>query len=524
MATLTFTLALDGLEEGTLVVREYQGHESLSETRLKDGSPCYGFRYELALASRQSNLSADTIVDKNAELTMYRNGVLVQRVHGIVRRFEKGDTGHNHTYYGLTLVPALERLSLRQNSRIFQLKSAQEIVSTLLEEMGITDYSFTLQRTPQQREFCVQYRESDLAFLHRLAAEEGWVYFFTHTEGKHTLNFVDKSQSLPKHPTAIPYNVLAGGTVDTPYIRTLTEHTQSFSSQSVLKDYSFKKPDYRFLHEKEGEKMDYQLQAYEHFDSPGRFKDDVSGKAFTRIRLEYLRRSAHTLVGKSNEPVIQAGLKITITDHFNDDINQEWLPVLVEHTGTQPQALEEDGQHGSTTYQNQFTFIPATINWQSTPQVKPLVDGPMMAIVVGPKGEEIYCDEHGRVKVQFSWDRYSKADDLSSCWIRVSQGWAGNQHGMMAIPRIGSEVIVSFLDGDPDQPIVTGRTFHAKNTPPYVLPDNKTKTVWRSDTHQGEGFNEITFRRPSGQRKSLLARSKRSRKRCVERHGQPHWS
>lgn len=493
MATLTFTLALDGLEEDTLVVREYQGHESISDSLLKDGAPCYGFRYQLSLASRQSDLSADTIVDKNVELRLFRNGELVQRVHGIVRQFEKGDTGHHFTYYGLTLVPALERLSLRHNSRIFQKQTAQAIITQLLDEMGITEHLFTTQRTPLEREFCVQYRETDLDFLHRLAAEEGWVYYFTHEEGKHLLHFADQSQFLPKYPTPIPYNVLAGGGSDDLYISTLTHHTQSISSKSTLKDYSFKKPDYRFLHQQDGENMDYQLPNYEHFDAPGRFKDDVTGKAFSRIRLEYLRRSARTLVGKSNHAGIQAGMKITIEGHNEDTINQEWLSVSVEHHGTQPQVLEEEGQSGSTTYNNRFTFIPATTNWQATPQPKPSVDGPMMATVVGPEGEEIFCDEHGRVKLHFPWDRYSEANDHSSCWVRVSQGWAGNQHGMMAIPRIGSEVIVSFLNSDPDQPIVTGRTFNAKNTPPYLLPDHKTKTVWRSDTHQGEGFNEISF-------------------------------
>ncbi|QRV24874.1 type VI secretion system Vgr family protein [Marinomonas foliarum] len=493
MATLTFTLALDGLEENTLVVREYQGHESISDSLLKDGAPCYGFRYQLSLASRQSDLSADTIVDKNAELRLFRNGELVQRVHGIVRQFEKGDTGHNFTYYGLTLVPALERLSLRHNSRIFQKQTAQAIITQLLDEMGITEHLFTTQRTPLEREFCVQYRETDLDFLHRLAAEEGWVYYFTHEEGKHLLHFADQSQFLPKYPTNIPYNVLAGGGSDDLYISTLTHHTQSLPSQSTLKDYSFKKPDYRFLQQQDGENMDYQLPNYEHFDAPGRFKDDVTGKAFSRIRLEYLRRSARTLMGKSNHAGIQAGMKITIEGHNEDTINQEWLPVSVEHHGTQPQVLEEEGQSGSTTYNNCFTFIPATTNWQATPQPKPSVDGPMMATVVGPEGEEIFCDEYGRVKLHFPWDRYSEANDHSSCWVRVSQGWASNQHGMMAIPRIGSEVIVSFLNSDPDQPIVTGRTFNAKNTPPYLLPDNKTKTVWRSDTHQGEGFNEISF-------------------------------
>ncbi len=161
--------------------------------------------------------------------------------------------------------------------------------------------------------------------------------------------------------------------------------------------------------------------------------------------------------------------------------------------GEQPQALEEEGGSGATTYANQFTVIPATLTWQAKPTPKPQVDGPMIAFVVGPDGEEIFCDEHGRVKLHFPWDRYSNSDEQSSCWVRVSQGWAGSQYGMSAIPRIGHEVIVSFLNGDPDQPIVTGGTYNENNIPPYVLPDHKTKTVLRTETHQGDGYNELSF-------------------------------
>ncbi len=167
-------------------------------------------------------------------------------------------------------------------------------------------------------------------------------------------------------------------------------------------------------------------------------------------------------------------------------MNADWLVVSITRKGEQPQALEEAGSTGQTTYSNQFKVVPVSTPWRATPQPKPQVDGPMMATVVGPEGEEIFCDEHGRVKVHFPWDRESEKDEHSSCWVRVSQGWAGAQYGFMAIPRIGHEVIVSFLNGDPDQPIITGRTYHATNTPPYPLPQHKTKTVWRSDSIKGK--------------------------------------
>ncbi|EOC1774627.1 type VI secretion system tip protein TssI/VgrG, partial [Vibrio fluvialis] len=234
------------------------------------------------------------------------------------------------------------------------------------------------------------------------------------------------------------------------------------------------------------------------------YKDDVSGKAFSQIRLDYLRRNARTATGKSNQPLLRPGVKFDLQEHLDDTLNRDWLVVSVTSQGTQPQALEEAGGNGATTYANQFTLIPAHRTWRATPQAKPQVDGPMIATVVGPEGEEIFCDEHGRVKLHFPWDRYSNGDEHSSCWVRVSQGWAGSQYGMIAIPRIGHEVIVSFLNGDPDQPIVTGRTYHATNTAPYTLPDNKTKTVLRTETHQGQGYNELSFEDQAGSEQIYL--------------------
>jgi type VI secretion system secreted protein VgrG len=498
MATLGFKVTIDGLDDDTLVVRQYQGQESISDSIDALGNACSGFRYSIDLASRLTNLTAEQMVDKSALLEVVRNGEIVQRVHGIVRRFSKGDTGHTHTFYSITLVPALERLSLRYNSRIFQQQTVSEIISILLQEMNITDYSFAIKRKQLKREFCVQYRETDLQFLHRIAAEEGMVYSFIHQSDKHIVLFTDSSESLPALGAEVPYNVLSGGAVETTYVSDFTQWRQSAVSRVALQDYSFKQPAYHFSQAETATNIDYQLDSYEHFDAPGRFKDDASGKAFNHIRLNYLRRHAHTATGKSNDATLQAGAKFDLIDHLDESMNRDWLLVQVSHQGTQPQALEESGGSGQTSYTNQFMAIPADQTWQATPQTKPQVDGPCIATVVGPKGEEIFCDEYGRVKLTFPWDRYSTGDEKSSCWVRVSQGWAGAQYGMVAIPRIGHEVIVSFLDGDPDQPIITGRTYHANNVAPYPLPANKTKTVIRSESHQGSGFNELSFEDQAG--------------------------
>nr|PMH60730.1 type IV secretion protein Rhs [Enterovibrio norvegicus] len=245
--------------------------------------------------------------------------------------------------------------------------------------------------------------------------------------------------------------------------------------------------------------MSFQRGTYEHYDYPGRFKSDAAGKPFTQYRLEHLRSDALTATASSTIMQVDAGMVFDLDGHPDETTNRDWIVVTLHSEGTQPQALEEHGGEGMTSFHNTFSVIPGHRPWRPIPEAKPCVHGPQIAIVTGPAGEEIFCDEHGRVKVQFPWDRYGNSDDASSCWVRVSQGWAGGQYGMIAIPRIGHEVIVSFLEGDPDQPIITGRTYHATNVPPYPLPANKTRTVLRTETHQGEGFNELRFEDEAGQ-------------------------
>ncbi|OOE88250.1 MULTISPECIES: type VI secretion system Vgr family protein [unclassified Salinivibrio] len=503
MAKLRFEFSVEGLEPDTFVVREYQGNESLSAAAF-DQQACNGFRYSIALASRDHSLTPDQLVDCQATLALYRNGQCERRIRGIIRQFSQGDIGHHHTYYDVELVAEIERLSLRQNSRVFQHQTVPQVISILLQEMRITDVGFGLTKEYAEREFCVQYRETDLAFFHRIAAEEGLMYCFVWKEDKQLLYITDSPFSLPALKQPIVHNAQAAGVVDEPYIRAIEKHTRIIPSSLEMKDYSFKKPNYSFLQQVNMSGIDHQRQDYDVYDFPGRYKDDTQGKHLTQIRQEFLARDKVTATGESNHFLVQAGHAFEMQDHLDRTMNQKWQVVRAQHYGTQPQAVEEEGGTGATTYHNRFTVIPASIPWRATPHPKPQVDGPLIGIVVGPEGEEIFCDEHGRVKVHFPWDRYSSGNDKSSCWIRVSQGWAGSQYGMMAIPRIGHEVIVSFLHGDPDQPIITGRTYHATNVSPYTLPAHKTKTVWRSESHQGEGYNELTFEDQSGSEQVYL--------------------
>lgn len=485
---LQFTFEVEGLDPAMFALVDFTGDDSLSMP----------FCFSISLASRSEEVSAEQVVDKNAILTIWKNGEMYQQWYGIVSRFSKGDTGYHHTFYRVEFVPPVARLALRQNCRIFQQQAAPEIISILLQEMGITDYSFSLTRDYAKREFCVQYRESDLTFINRLAAEEGLIYRFAHNGGKNTVVFFDDNRQVPALKYPLPYNNMSGGTFEGHYIRALKRFSRIETSSVVFQDNSFKNPNYRFAQQANAAGANYQQQIYEYFDFPGRYKNDAIGKLFASYKLQALRNNAVSAEAQSNVTGLIAGAKFTMQDHLDDACNDEWFITHVSHKGTQPQALEEAGGTGETTYNNRFSIIPARQTWRALCHDKPLVNGDQVARVVGPEGEEIYCDEYGRIKILLPWDRYSDSNDKASCWVRVAQEWAGSQYGTMVLPRVGHEVIVSFIEGDPDQPIVTGRAYNAMNQPPYALPANKTRTVLRTESHQGEGYNELRFEDQAG--------------------------
>ncbi|WP_318418492.1 type VI secretion system Vgr family protein [Photobacterium leiognathi] len=485
---LQFTFAVEGLDASIFAVTEFRGSDALS----------LPFSFSIDLASRISSLTSYDVVDCNCSLSVWRDGELKQQWFGIVAGFIQGDTGHHHTLYQVQMIPPIGRLSLRHNSRIFQTKTVPDIIAILLQEMNVQEYAFALARQYPQREYCVQYRETDLAFLQRIAAEEGIFFSFSHSGNKNTVIFTDDTQNVVMLSEPVVYNGLSGGASPLPFVRQFKRMTQIRPSSAQLKDYNFKNPAYHFLLTEHAKEADYQQTIYEHYDYPGRYKSDESGKPFTQFRLESLRRDAETAQAKSNLETLLTGAKFVLQAHNDEACNRDWLLVEIKHHGTQPQALEEAGGNGVTTYNNEFVVIPGHKPWRPSFNAKPRVDGPQIARVVGPEGEEIYCDEFGRVKIQFPWDRYADSNDNASCWVRVSQGWAGTQYGMVALPRIGHEVIVSFFEGDPDQPIITGRTYNATNKAPYDLPTHKTRTVLRTETHQGEGYNELRFEDQAG--------------------------
>nr|WP_250895143.1 type VI secretion system tip protein VgrG [Dickeya dianthicola] len=490
---MQFTVKVGALPETTFAVVDFELSEALNQP----------FALSLNLASSQADIDFGAVLDQPCELRVWYEGELQRRVSGIVSRFAQGDTGFRRTRYQAEVRPALWRLGLRTNARLFQTRKPDAIISTLLEEAGITDFAFALRHDHAAREYCVQYRESDLAFIHRLAAEEGLFYFHEFEAGKHRVVFADDAGALSKGPELF-FNLATQGLSEGAYVRRFRYAEAVSTAEVALKDYSFKTPAYGLLHNRMSSELDHQRESYQHFDYPGRFKQDPSGKAFTGYRLDALRAGAMTGAGESNAAALMPGSSFTLTEHPNAAFNLAWQVVAVTHSGQQPQALEEESGGEPTTLSNRFEVVKATTTWRAAMPYKPRVDGPQIATVVGPAGEEIYCDQYGRIKLQFPWDRYGASDDQSSCWVRVSQGWAGGQYGLIAIPRIGHEVVVSFLEGDPDQPIVTGRTFHATNPSPYPLPANKTRTSLRTRTHKGAGFNELRFEDQAGQEEVFI--------------------
>jgi type VI secretion system secreted protein VgrG len=455
------------------------------------------FSLSVAIATATEIKSFDDIVGYESLLSIANNDPLsggsYRYFHGVVRRFEHTGLNGRRFLYEADIVPALYLLSLRKNCRIFQNKTTLEIVKTLLEEAGITAnrYRFALASTYRKRGFCVQYQESDLDFVSRLMEEEGIYYFFEHYIDKHVLVLCD-NQAVHVPINGVPSITCnsGGGLVAE------EDNISHFSfSQRLTPDafahsnFNFKKPDLDLTATKNISKQP-QFEVYE-YAAP--HTSHAHGDALAKVRMEQLVSLQKQGHGNSSSCRLTPGYKVALTDHDSQVLNAEYLIIDVSHAGSQHQTLEENSS-GSSSYNNQFTVIPAKTQFRpNIKSIKPAVKGLQTAIVVGPKGEEIHTDEYGRVKVQFHWDRLGENDDNSSCWLRVAQTWGGGAWGAQFIPRIGDEVLVDFLEGDPDRPIVTGCVYNSDNPPLFNLGKSITQSGFRTKTHRGEGFNELRF-------------------------------
>ncbi|MGE8323585.1 MAG: type VI secretion system Vgr family protein [Pseudomonas sp.] len=474
------------------------------------------FQLKLELISFEDDVDFGQLLDKPVLFTLWRGERPLRYVHGLVSSFSQGETGFYRTRYRALVEPMLARAGLRSNWRIFQQKTVPQILELMLQRQGISRFEIKSISNHQVREFCVQAGETDLDFIARLAGEEGFVYRFEHTPKHHHLIITDRLLALGQisrgaietddddegffeeddiDPNQVLYRATRGGDQARPCLRHLRYSEQVRTARQVQRDYTFTNPAYRQEHRAVDSSITHQSRDYERFDYPGRYKRDAVGVPFTATRLMALRHDARIAEVEGDDVRLQPGLSFTLIEHPREDLNVHWRPISVHHEGIQFTSLQEEaaGAEQGTRYQQEAVLVPGRIEWRPAPLNKPRIDGPHMATVVGPAGEEIYCDEWGRVKVSFPWDRESDNNAFSSCWVRVSQGWAGGSWGAMAIPRIGQDVIIQYVNADPDQPMITGRTYCGDQLPPYDLPEHKTRMTIKSQTHKGDGFNELRF-------------------------------
>ncbi len=407
---LRFTLEVDGLPPDAFAVVSFHLNQSLSSL----------FSLDLSLVSQQFlSLEFAQVLDKMAYLTIWQGDEVQRRVKGVVTWFELGENDKNQMLYSMKVHPPLWRAGLRQNFRIFQNEDIKSILGTMLQENGVTEWSPLFSEPHPSREFCVQYGETDYDFLCRMAAEEG-IFFYEEHAYKSTdqsLVLCDTVRHLPES-FEIPWNPNTRTEVSTLCISQFRYSAQIRPSSVVTKDYTFKRPGWPGRFDQEGQYQDYQRTQYEVYDYPGRFKG-AHGQNFARWQMDGWRNNAEVARGTSRSPEIWPGRRIVLTGHPQANLNREWQVVASELHGEQPQAVP--GRQGAgTALENHFAVIPADRTWRPQPLLKPLVDGPQSAVVTGPAGEEIFCDEHGRVRVKFNWDRYNPADQDSSCWIRVA--------------------------------------------------------------------------------------------------------
>lgn len=498
-----------------LLLERISGEEAVS-------SP---FRFELDLLSEKEDIDPAALLGQPvtveidfAEDTRY--------ISGIISRFVQGGRGMRLTRYRAEMVPRLWVGSLVQNSRIFQEQTVGDIASVVLDEMGV-DHQKQLSASYEPRNYCSQYRESNLEFLSRLMEDEGIFYFHTHTDGGHKLALSDSSMQAPACPGATAKITVAPSSSRPsvpaePLVFDLEHEEAVVSGKIVLWDHNFQLPGKNLATD---QKVDNGDAAFEVYDYPGEYAQRFDGvssgggdqagklqKIFNEnarvagIRAREAGNLQAVLRGESNYPLLTPGHKFGLERHYRRDFNTDYFLLRVRHEASVENYENADG--APFVYRASFEAVPSSVAYVP-PRLtrRASVQGAQTAVVVGPAGSEIFTDKYGRVKVQFNWDREGKKDAGSSCWLRVATPWAGKNWGMIAIPRIGNEVVVDFLEGDPDRPIITGMVYNSDSMPPYELPANMTQSGIKSRSTQkgaAENFNELRFEDKRGEEQIYL--------------------
>ena len=454
------------------------------------------YQYQLDMLSPNESLVLDDMLGQDVTVEVDLQDGAVRYFHGYVSQFSQTGRHGDYACYTATVHPWLWFLTQKSDCRIFQEKTVPDIIEEVFREDGFTDFKNQLSENYRTFEYCVQYRETDFNFVSRLMEQEGIYYYFEHEDGRDTLVMSDSYGAhypLPSYST-VPYFPPTRSPRD--------EHIYDWHcSKSVrtgaagMRAYHFKKPRAN-LEVNTTLPRPHAHESYEMFDYPGEYYERPEGDRYIKVRMEEYACDYERVRGETDARGIFPGGLFDLTDFPRDDQNREYLVTQARHSisiGNYESGGDDEEFKFTTAFEamnSQESFRTARM----TP--KPFVQGPQTAIVVGKGGDEIFTDEYGRIKVQFHWDRYGEANEDSSCWVRVAQVWAGGQWGGITIPRVGQEVIVAFIEGDPDRPIVTGSVYNDENMPPYGLPSNKTQSGIKSrSTMEGnaDNFNEIRF-------------------------------
>jgi len=499
-----------------LLLESYTGREAMSEL----------FSFQLELVSENLAIDFAKLLGSGITFGVAGLGNAEKRcIHGIVTAFSQLPTRARVARYRATVSPSIWKLTRTQHSRIFQQLSVPDIVQKVLAGFAVES---NVHRTYEPREYCVQYRESDFEFVSRLMEEEGIFYFFEHSEGSDKLIIDDSPLAHKNIPgtSTLTYDEIEGGERDELCIFDWQKTQHWDSGKVTLRDHCFIAPNNTFeqqqgilpdvqvgkvSHELNVAGNDPQMEIYEypggyarHFEGGGgdQAASNIGqdGQEAARTAIGRIEAAQFVIRGQSNVYDLIPGYRFTLAHHFNGD--GDYVVTSVTHSAAEGGMASERGAKQEPHFSNIFTCIPFAITFRpqrATP--KPQVRGCQTAYVVGPDGEEIYTDEYGRIKVQFHWDRQGVKNDKSSCWVRVASYWAGKMWGAFHLPRIGQEVVVDFLEGDPDRPIVVGSVYNAENMPPYALPDNKTQSTIKSRSSKegsADNFNEIRFEDKKG--------------------------
>jgi type VI secretion system secreted protein VgrG len=507
------------LPSGTLLLETLQGKETL-------GTP---YRYDLTLLSTDPDIAVDKVLGQSLTVHLKLDTGDTRFFNGIVTYFSKVGLSMHHTRYVAVLNPKLTLFDYARDCRIFFGQDAPALATDVLGQRGFTDVeSGSLKGDYRKREYCVQYRETDFNFVQRLFEEDGIYYFFKHEDDKHTLVLAD---SATAHAKASGYESVLYLPKQRKQVRE-EEHFWSLSVAGSLYagkftvvrgyDYAKARPSATLV-EVKSSLAPQPGSDFEDYDYPGGLSEKADAETEAAVRLEGDHVGNTLIEVEGNTMGLGVGNLVTLKkpsfidgelNPFWDegDFKKEYLIISATYSISVDQYETGDATASDEPFKATYALLDSQSPYRPRRSAsKPRIEGPQTALVVGPAGEEIYTDKFGRIKVQFDWDRLGKRDEKASCWVRVAQVWAGKQWGAMHIPRIGHEVMVEFLDGDPDRPIITGRVYNADNMPPYALPDNKTQSGIKSRSSKGGSagnFNELRFEDLKGKEEVYLQAEK----------------